>query len=82
MFHHLTQETDDSLCSILVHIRQVDFITEHHQPFPKLDWGQDDAIGGLPVLAVMVEGLENQLWCCGAGEVEADHFQIRQCSQG
>lgn len=82
MLYHLTQEADDSLGAILVHVRQIDFITEHHQPFPKLNWGQDDAIGGLPVLAVMVEGLEDQLWCRGTGEVEADHLQVRQRSQG
>lgn len=37
MFEQLPQEGDDTLRAVLIHIRQVDFITEQYQPFAKLE---------------------------------------------
>lgn len=36
MLHQLTQERDDSLRPVLVHVRQVDLVAEQHQPFAQL----------------------------------------------
>ena len=36
MLHKLPQEWDHPLCSILIHVRQIDFITEQNQPFAQL----------------------------------------------
>lgn len=30
MFEQLSQEGDDTLCSVLIHVRQVDFVTEQY----------------------------------------------------
>ena len=43
---------------------------------------QDEAVGGLAVLAVVVERLEDELGRRRRGEVEADHLQVGQGAQG
>lgn len=71
---YLSEEGDDSLCAILVHVRQIDLITEQHQPLAKLDRGEDHTVGGTAVLAVMIEGLQQQLWGGGTGEVQTHNL--------
>jgi hypothetical protein len=61
MLHHLAQEGDNSLCAIAIHIRQVDLITEEHQPFVEHNRRQNNTVRSLAVLAVMIKGLEHQL---------------------
>lgn len=63
---HLSDEGDDPLGPVLIHIWQVDFITEQDQPLSKLNWSQDNTIRRAPVFAIVVEGLQQQLWCSGA----------------
>ena len=57
--------------TILVHIGQVDLVAEQHEPLVEQDGRQHNAVGRLAVLAVVVKGLEHQLGCGGAGEVQA-----------
>lgn len=71
---YLPDERDDSLCAVLVHVWQIDLITEQHQPLAQLDGGEDDAVGGTAVLTVMIEGLQEQLWSGGTGEVQTDNL--------
>ena len=39
MFDHLPEEGDDPLGSVLVHVRQVNLVAEHHQPYTQLNTG-------------------------------------------
>lgn len=55
---HLSEERDDSLCAVFVHVWQIDLITEQHQPLAQLDGGEDHTVGGTTVLTVVVKGLE------------------------
>lgn len=71
---HLSEEGDDSLCAILVHVWQIDLITEQHQPLAQLDGGEDHTIGGAAILTVVVKSLQQQLWGGGTGEVEANNL--------
>lgn len=81
----LSDEGYDPLCPVFIHIWQVDFITEQNQPLPKLHRSQDDPIGRAPVLAVVVERLQQELWSGGAGEVKAHDLwkgrQTRSCGR-
>lgn len=36
VFDHLPEEGDDPLGAVGVHVRQVDLVTEHHQPHAQL----------------------------------------------
>jgi hypothetical protein len=62
---HLSDEGDDSLCAVFIHIGQVDFITEQDQPLSKLNRSQDNTVRCTPVFAVVVKRLQQQLWCSG-----------------
>lgn len=46
-----------------------------------LYWGQNHAVGGLSVLAVMVEGLEQEFRSGGWREVETHNLHVGQSSQ-
>lgn len=72
---YLSDERNDSLCAVLVHVRQIDLITEQHQPLAQLDRGEDHTIGGTAVLAVMIKGFQQQLWGGRTGEVQADDLE-------
>ena len=61
--------------TILVHVRQVDFVAEQYEPLVHLDRGEHDAVRSLAVLAVVVERLQHQLGGGGTGEVQAYHLQ-------
>lgn len=63
---NLSDEGYDPLRPVLVHVWQVDLVAEQHQPLPELHRGQDDAVRGAPVLAVVVEGLQQELRGRGA----------------
>lgn len=71
---YLSQEGDDSLGAVLVHVRQVDLVAEQHQPLAQLDGGQHHPVGGPAVLAVVVEGLQQEFRGGGAGEVQTDNL--------
>lgn len=71
---YLSEERDDSLCAVLVHVRQIDLITEQHQPLAQLDRGEDHTVGGTAVLTVVIKGLQQQLWGGGTGEVQAHNL--------
>lgn len=71
---YLSNERDDSLCAVLVHIWQIDLITEQHQPLAQLDGSKDHAIGGSSVLTVMIKGFQQQLWGGGTGEVQTHNL--------
>lgn len=71
---YLSDERDDSLGAVLVHVWKIDLITEQHQPLAQLDRGEDHTVGGTAVLAVMIEGLQQQLWGGGTGEVQTHHL--------
>ncbi len=57
----LDKLTLTNLRSVFVHVRQVDFVAEHDQPLAKLRRGQDDAVRGLAVLAIVIQRLQKQL---------------------
>ena len=61
---------------VFVQIREVDLITEQHQPLVQRNGRQDHTVGGLAVLAIRIECLEQQLRCGGTVEVENHHFQV------
>lgn len=71
---YLSDERDDSLCAIFVHIWQIDLITEQHQPLAQLDRSEDYTVGGTSVLAVMIKGFQQQLWGGGTGEVQTHNL--------
>lgn len=71
---YLSDERDDSLCAILVHIRQIDLITEQHQPLAQLDRSEDHTVWSTAVLAVMIKGFQQQLWGGGTGEVQTHNL--------
>lgn len=72
---YLSDERDDSLCAILVHIWQIDLITEQHQPLAQLDRSEDHAVRGTAVLAVMIKGFQQQFRGGGAGEVQTHNLE-------
>lgn len=76
---HLPDEGDDPLRPVFIHVWQVDLVTEQHQPLAQLHGGQHHPVRRAPVLAVVVEGLQQQLWGGGAGEVKAHN--LREGSQ-
>lgn len=59
---YLSDERNDSLRAVLVHVWQVDLVTEQHQPLAQLDGSKDHPVGSATVLAVMVKGFQQQLW--------------------
>lgn len=71
---YLSEERDDSLCAVLVHVWQIDLITEQHQPLAQLDWCEDHAIRGATVLTVVVKGLQQEFWGGGTGEVQTNNL--------
>lgn len=75
---YLSDERDDSLCAVLVHIWQVDLVTEQHQPLAELYRGEDHAVGSTAVLAVMIKGFQQQLWGGGTGEVQTNNLARRR----
>lgn len=79
---YLSDEGDDSLCAVLVHVWEIDLVTEQHQPLAELDGGEDHAVGGAAVLAVVVKGLQQQLWGGGAGEVQTHNLAEEIGSEG
>ena len=72
----LTNEGDDSLGSVLVDRGKVDLVAEEDEPPTDLDWGEDDAVGSLPVLAVLLEGLEDEFRSRRRREVESDDLEL------
>jgi len=61
-----------------IHIRQVDFITEEHEPFVQLHRRQNKAVGSLAIFAVMIKSLQHQLRSRSAGEVESNNLYIHR----
>lgn len=74
---YLSDERNDSLRAVLVHVWQVDLITEQHQPLAQLDGSEDHPVGSAAVLAVMIEGFQQQLWRGGAGKVQTNNLGRR-----
>ena len=72
---HLSEEGDDPLGAVLVHVGQIDLVAEEHQPLAQLDGREYHAVGGAAVLTVVVEGLQQQLWGGGAGEVQTHNLE-------
>ena len=81
VLEHLTEERDDALRAVLVHVGQVDLVAEKDEPFVDLQRGEDDAVGSPTILAVMVEGLEQQLGRSRRGEIETDNFEVGKSAQ-
>ena len=81
LFDHLAEERDDALRAVLVHVGQVDLVAEKDEPFVDLQRGEDDAVGSPTILAVMVEGLEQQLGRSRGGEIETDNFEVGKSAQ-
>ena len=79
---HLPEERDDPLCAVAVHVGEVYLVAEHDQPHAQLHRREHHAIGCLPVLAVVVQSLEQQLRGGGRAEVEADHLHVGQRAEG
>lgn len=71
---NLSDEGYDPLGPIFIHIWQVDFITEQHQPLSKLNRSQNNPVRRAPVLAVVIKSLQKQLWRSSTGEVETHHL--------
>lgn len=72
---HLSDERDDSLCAILVHVWQIDLITEQHQPLAKLNRSKDYAIGRTAVLAIMIKCFQQQFGSGSTGEVQPNNLK-------
>jgi hypothetical protein len=81
-FDKLTNEGNDPLGAVLVHSWKVDFVTKHDQPTANLHGSEDDSIGSLAVLAVLLECLEDQLGGCSTGEVETNDFHVWKFPEG
>ena len=64
----------DSSRTIFVHIRQVDLITEHYNPFAELNGSQHCTIRSTPVLAIVIKCLQHQLWCGSTGEIQSNNL--------
>lgn len=75
LISYLSNEGDDSLCAILVHVWQVDLITEKHQPLPQLHRCQHHTIRCTTVFTVVIKCLQQQLRCGGTGEVQTYNLQ-------
>ena len=82
VFHHLPEERDHPLGAVVVHVRQVDLVAEHDQPDAKLHWREDHSIWCLSILAIVVEGLQQELGGGGRAEVESNNLHVRKGSQG
>lgn len=72
---YLSDERDDSLCAILVHVRQIDLITEQYQPLAELHWSKDHTVGRTAVFAVMIKCFQQQFWGGGTGEVQTNDLE-------
>lgn len=57
----LSQKGDDSLGAIFVDFGKIDLIAEDNEPFIELFWPENDTGVGLLVLAVLIEGFEEEL---------------------
>ena len=75
VLQHLSQEADNSLCAVFILTRQINLIAEHNEPLVELDWSQHGTGAGSLVFAVVVKGLQHQLWCGSAGEVQTYHLK-------
>ena len=81
VFHHLPEERDHPLGAVVVHVRQVDLVAEHDQPDAKLHWREDHSIWCLSILAIVVEGLEQELRGGCRAKVESNDLHVRKGSQ-
>ena len=63
-------------CTVFVIVRQVDLITEEHQPLPHLNRRHHGAVGCLPELTVLLKSLQQQLRSCGTGKVQSNHLRV------
>src|SRR6266404_6322676 len=48
----LTNERYNSLSSVFISGRKVDFVTEYHEPATQLNWGEKNAVRSLPIFAI------------------------------
>jgi len=78
----LTYKRYDPLSPVFIGGWKVDLVTEYHEPATQLNRGKEDAIGGLPVFAILLKGLQYQFWSSRAREVETDHFHVGKLSEG
>jgi len=69
---NLTNSRPDRTKSI--HIRQVDFITEQHQPLVELHRWQNKSVRSLAIFAVMIESLQHQFRRSSTGEVQSNNL--------
>lgn len=81
MLDQLAQERDHALCTVRVHVGQIDFVAEQHQPLADLNGSEDDTVRGFAIFTVVVERFQEQLRCGGRREVETDYFHVGQGSQ-
>ena len=80
VFHHLPEERDHPLGAVVIHVRQVDLVAEHDQPDAKLHWREDHSIWCLSILAIVVEGLEQELRGGCRAKVESNDLHVRKGS--
>jgi hypothetical protein len=61
--------------------REVDFVAEDNQPPSDLHCGKNNTIWSLAVLAILLEGLQDELWRGSAGEVKTNNIHVGKLAQ-
>ena len=74
--NELTNGRSNTLGAIFISRGQVNFITDHDELTSDLGRGQNNSVRSLAVLAVLPEGLEDELWGCRTGEVKTNHLHV------
>ena len=69
------------LLTIVVHVWQIDLITEQHHPLVELCRSQDNAVRSTSVFTVVVKCLEKKLWRCCTGEIQAYNLHMEKKSK-
>mmetsp|Transcript_3550 Transcript_3550/g.11018 ORF Transcript_3550/g.11018 Transcript_3550/m.11018 type:complete len:941 (+) Transcript_3550:3836-6658(+) len=77
----LAQEADHALRAVGVRCRQVDLVAEHHQPAAGLRGPHHHAARSARILAVVVEGLQDEVGAGGAAKVQHRELGVRQRAQ-
>jgi hypothetical protein len=64
--------------------REVDFVTDDNQLPSDLHWGKNNTIWRLAVLAILFEGLQDELWHGSARDVKTNDIHVGkfvQCAE-
>lgn len=82
LLSNLSQESNNNLSTVLVLIWKIYLITKHDKPLVELLRSEDDALRSLLVVAVLVEGFQDEVRPRRRGEVDEDHFHVGEHLQG